>query len=140
VILRDIGEEGQEDELARRRAGGDDAHHQPLAFGEPAIDDGGAQHEGRDAGAEPDAQAPGQNELPGRGHERAGADAGRDQDQRLLAVANDLFYRHGIRSVGIDQVIAEANVAKMSLYRSFASKDELAAAYLKERHKLYWQW
>ncbi len=59
---------------------------------------------------------------------------------RLLAVASDLFYRHGIRSVGIDQVIAEANVAKMSLYRSFASKDELAAAYLKERDRLYWLW
>jgi AcrR family transcriptional regulator len=60
--------------------------------------------------------------------------------ERLLAVASELFYRQGIRSVGIDEVIAEAGVAKMSLYRSFPSKDELVAAYLRERDGLYWQW
>jgi AcrR family transcriptional regulator len=60
--------------------------------------------------------------------------------ERLLTVASDLFYRQGIRSVGIDQVIAEAKVAKMSLYRSFASKDELVAAYLRKRDELYWDW
>jgi AcrR family transcriptional regulator len=59
---------------------------------------------------------------------------------RLLAAAAELFYREGIRSVGIDQIIAAADVAKMSLYRSFASKDELIAAYLRERDRLYWQW
>lgn len=60
--------------------------------------------------------------------------------ERLLAVAGDLFYRQGIRSVGVDEIVAEANVAKMSLYRSFASKDELAAAYLMERDARYWRW
>ncbi|HKW53620.1 MAG TPA: TetR/AcrR family transcriptional regulator [Stellaceae bacterium] len=60
--------------------------------------------------------------------------------ERLLAVASDLFYREGIRSVGVDEIVAEANVAKMSLYRSFASKDELAAAYLAERDERYWRW
>ena len=60
--------------------------------------------------------------------------------ERLLAVASDLFYRQGIRSVGVDEIVAEANVAKMSLYRSFASKDELAAAYLMERDERYWRW
>jgi AcrR family transcriptional regulator len=59
---------------------------------------------------------------------------------RLLGVANELFYRRGIRSVGIDEVIAAAGVAKMSLYRSFPSKDELVAAYLRARSALYWQW
>jgi AcrR family transcriptional regulator len=59
---------------------------------------------------------------------------------RLLAVAGDLFYRQGIRSVGVDEIVAAANVAKMSLYRSFASKDELAAAYLAERDERYWRW
>jgi AcrR family transcriptional regulator len=59
---------------------------------------------------------------------------------RLLAAAGDLFYRQGIRSVGVDEIVAEANVAKMSLYRSFASKDELAAAYLAERDRRYWRW
>jgi AcrR family transcriptional regulator len=60
--------------------------------------------------------------------------------ERLLAVAGDLFYRQGIRSVGVDEIVAAANVAKMSLYRSFASKDELAAAYLTERDERYWRW
>jgi AcrR family transcriptional regulator len=60
--------------------------------------------------------------------------------ERLLAVAGDLFYRQGIRSVGVDEIVAAANVAKMSLYRSFASKDELAAAYLEERDERYWRW
>jgi AcrR family transcriptional regulator len=64
----------------------------------------------------------------------------RSARERLLAAASDLFYRRGIRSVGIDEVIAAADVAKMSLYRSFPSKDELVAAYLRERDALYWQW
>lgn len=60
--------------------------------------------------------------------------------ERLLAAANELFYRDGIRSVGIDEIIAAADVAKMSLYRSFPSKDELVAAYLRERDVRYWEW
>lgn len=60
--------------------------------------------------------------------------------ERLLATAGELFYRQGIRSVGIDEIIAKAEVAKMSLYRSFPSKDELVAAYLRERDEGYWQW
>jgi AcrR family transcriptional regulator len=60
--------------------------------------------------------------------------------ERLLAAAGELFYRDGIRSVGIDEVIAAADVAKMSLYRSFSSKDELIAAYLRERDAKYWEW
>ncbi len=59
---------------------------------------------------------------------------------RLLNTANDLFYRRGIHTVGIDEVIAAAGVAKMSLYRSFLSKDELVAAYLARRSGLYWDW
>src|SRR5258708_9078279 len=60
--------------------------------------------------------------------------------ERLLAVAGDLFYRQGIRSGGVDEIVAEANVAKMSLYRSFASNDELPPAYLAERDQRYWRW
>jgi AcrR family transcriptional regulator len=61
---------------------------------------------------------------------RARASAG----QRLLAAANELFYAEGIHSVGIDQVIKKANVAKASLYNTFGSKDGLVRAYLKSRH------
>lgn len=64
----------------------------------------------------------------------------RSARERLLAAASDLFYRRGIRSVGIDEIIATADVAKMSLYRSFPSKDELVAAYLRDRDRLYWEW
>jgi AcrR family transcriptional regulator len=49
---------------------------------------------------------------------------------RILATACDLFYREGIRAVGIDRIIAEAGVAKASLYANFSSKDDLIVAYL----------
>jgi len=48
-----------------------------------------------------------------------------------LAVAADLFYRHGIRAVGVDSIAEAAGTNKMTLYRHFGSKDELIAEYLK---------
>lgn len=59
---------------------------------------------------------------------------------RVLQTASELFYRRGIRSVGVDEIIAAAGVAKMSLYRSYPSKDELAAAYLTAADRRYWRW
>lgn len=55
--------------------------------------------------------------------------------ERLLQTASRLFYDQGIRATGIDQIIAEAGVAKMSLYRHFPAKEDLVAAYLKRRHE-----
>ncbi|KGI78078.1 TetR/AcrR family transcriptional regulator [Oleiagrimonas soli] len=49
--------------------------------------------------------------------------------ERLLDAADRLFYREGVRAVGIDRVLAEANAAKASLYSNFGCKDELIAAY-----------
>ena len=60
--------------------------------------------------------------------------------ERILETADDLFYREGIHAVGIDTIIDKSGVAKMSLYRSFASKDDLVAAYLESRGQRYWQW
>jgi AcrR family transcriptional regulator len=60
--------------------------------------------------------------------------------ERILETADDLFYREGIHAVGIDTIIEKSGVAKMSLYRSFASKDDLVAAYLEARGQRYWQW
>ncbi|MGO8917237.1 MAG: TetR/AcrR family transcriptional regulator [Stellaceae bacterium] len=60
--------------------------------------------------------------------------------ERLLEAAGELFYHQGIRSVGVDEIVAKADVAKMSLYRSFLSKDELAAAYLEANDAWYWAW
>jgi AcrR family transcriptional regulator len=59
---------------------------------------------------------------------------------RILETAIRLFYRDGFRAVGIDTIIAEAGVAKMSLYRHFPSKDDLIVAYLEESNRRYWEW
>ena len=56
--------------------------------------------------------------------------------ERLLAVAADLFYRHGIRAVGVEAIAEAAGTNKMTLYRHFASKDELVAEYLRQSAKL----
>ncbi|MEU8977003.1 TetR/AcrR family transcriptional regulator [Streptomyces sp. NPDC048309] len=53
---------------------------------------------------------------------------------RLLAAADELFYREGVQTVGIDRIIERAGVAKASLYNIFGSKDELVRAYLESRH------
>jgi AcrR family transcriptional regulator len=57
-------------------------------------------------------------------------------------VAADLFYRHGIRAVGVDAIAEAAKTNKMTLYRHFASKDELVAEYLRciaEHGKSTWE-
>ena len=60
--------------------------------------------------------------------------------RRLLDAAAILFRRDGIRAIGVDTVVAEAGVCKMSLYRAFPSKDDLVAAFLAETDQRYWQW
>ncbi len=59
---------------------------------------------------------------------------------RIFKTACDLFYRHGIRAVGVDTIASEAGTNKMSFYRSFASKDELVAEYLREEMREGWAW
>jgi len=54
--------------------------------------------------------------------------------EQIVNVAGTLFYRQGIRAVGIDRIIEEAGIAKATLYRHFPSKDHLVAAYLSQRH------
>ena len=51
--------------------------------------------------------------------------------ERILAAARELFYRDGIRAVGVEAVAAAAGTNKMTLYRHFASKDALVAEYLR---------
>src|ERR1700681_3081499 len=55
--------------------------------------------------------------------------------ERLLAAAADLFYRHGIRAVGVEAIAEAARTNKMTLYRHFASKDDLVAEYLRQSAK-----
>lgn len=58
---------------------------------------------------------------------------------RILGTACELFYKHGIQAVGVDAIASEAGTNKMSLYRNFASKEELVAEYLREQEREYWQ-
>ena len=48
--------------------------------------------------------------------------------ERVLATASELFYRRGFSAVGVDEIVSQSGVAKMTLYRHFPSKDELIAA------------
>lgn len=57
---------------------------------------------------------------------------------RIRASARELFYSEGIRAVGVDEIVNRAGVTKPSLYRSFPSKDELAAAYLRDYEQDCW--
>ena len=56
---------------------------------------------------------------------------------RILDAAYDLFSRRGVRGVGIDAVIAESGVSRMTLYRHFRTKEDLVLAYLEQREE---QW
>jgi len=60
--------------------------------------------------------------------------------ERILNVAHDLFYRDGIRATGIDRVIADSGVAKVTFYRQFASKGDLVLAFLEIRHARWMAW
>lgn len=56
--------------------------------------------------------------------------------RRLLDTATRLFYTAGIHAVGIDRIIAEADVAKATFYKHFPSKDDLVVAYIQEQDRL----
>ncbi|MBO9998355.1 MAG: TetR/AcrR family transcriptional regulator [Cyanobacteria bacterium SID2] len=70
-------------------------------------------------------------------HTKSSRPSARD---RILAAASDLFYKEGVQNVGIDRIIAESGVAKMSLYNHFKSKDYLIAAWLQERDESWRTW
>ncbi len=74
------------------------------------------------------------------GHEAESAGAKPRVRDRIFDTACELFYQHGIRSVGVDAIAAEAGTNKMSFYRSFESKDALVAEYLRERQREFWEW
>jgi AcrR family transcriptional regulator len=56
-------------------------------------------------------------------------------DERLLETAYELFSARGVRDVGVDELVERAGVAKATLYRHFASKDDLILAFLKLREE-----
>jgi AcrR family transcriptional regulator len=62
-----------------------------------------------------------------------------DVKERILETASALFYRRGVRAVGVDLVVEEAGVAKTSLYRHFRTKDDLIAAFLHREDQDFWK-
>lgn len=60
--------------------------------------------------------------------------------ERILVTAHDLFYRDGIRATGVDRIIAQSGVAKLTFYRHFAAKDDLVRAFLDYRHERWMAW
>ena len=57
--------------------------------------------------------------------------------ERIVSTAHDLFARYGLKAIGIDRIIAEAGVAKTTLYRHFRSKEELVLAVLQRREEIW---
>ena len=60
--------------------------------------------------------------------------------QKILDVAGDLFFRYGFRAVGVDRIVRESGIAKMTLYRYFQSKDNLIVAYLEQANRQFQDW
>jgi AcrR family transcriptional regulator len=74
------------------------------------------------------------------GQPQRAAKSGRE---RILEASYPLFSRSGIRAVGVDTIVEAAGVAKMTLYRNFPSKDDLALAFLQLREERWtraWLW
>jgi AcrR family transcriptional regulator len=63
---------------------------------------------------------------------------GADLREHILATASSLFYQRGVRAVGVDLVIDQAEIAKTSLYRYFPTKDHLIVAFLEREDVDFW--
>jgi AcrR family transcriptional regulator len=67
------------------------------------------------------------------------AQGGTEVRDKILATAAELFYKHGVRAVGVDLVVEQAGVAKTSLYRLFGTKDDLVVAFLQVMDRDFWK-
>lgn len=63
-----------------------------------------------------------------------------DRREHLVQTALDLFCRDGFHATGIDRILSESGVAKMTLYKHFRSKDELILAVLRRRDEEFRNW
>jgi AcrR family transcriptional regulator len=81
-------------------------------------------------------------DMPARTRPRRGAPPKGEVSarERILVTACELFYREGIRAIGVDTVVERSGVSKTSLYRLFDSKDALIAAFAAEKDQLFWTW
>ncbi len=62
------------------------------------------------------------------------------KSQQLTDTALELFYQHGVHSIGINEILKTSGIAKKTLYSHFASKEALVLAALKERNQRYLNW
>lgn len=60
--------------------------------------------------------------------------------ERLVEAASRLFYQFGYQAVGVDRIVSNSGVAKMTLYRHFTSKDDLIVEYLERYAAEFWTW
>ena len=60
--------------------------------------------------------------------------------EHILDVASTLFYRHGVRNIGIDRIISESGIARTTLYNHFKSKDLLIEEYLRRASTRWMKW
>jgi AcrR family transcriptional regulator len=60
--------------------------------------------------------------------------------ERLLETAARLFFEHDYRAIGVDTIVAESGVGKMTLYRHFPTKDDLVVAFLRDSNEKFWAW
>lgn len=60
--------------------------------------------------------------------------------ERILEVANRLFYEDGVRATGTEKIMSISEVAKATFYRHFESKEALVLAYLDLRDRLFWEY
>ncbi|MGM0883504.1 MAG: TetR/AcrR family transcriptional regulator [Bacillota bacterium] len=60
--------------------------------------------------------------------------------EQLLQTASRLFFERGFHAVGVDTIVAESGITKMTMYKHFPSKDHLIVSILERSSELYWDW
>jgi AcrR family transcriptional regulator len=60
--------------------------------------------------------------------------------ERILAAASDLFLARGINATGVDTIVAEAGIAKMTLYKHFRTKEDLVLEVVSRRSRDFSEW
>ena len=60
--------------------------------------------------------------------------------ESIAVAASNLFYRFGFQAVGVDRIVEESGISKMTLYRYFPSKDDLIVEYLNRSAEEFWHW
>jgi AcrR family transcriptional regulator len=60
--------------------------------------------------------------------------------EKILLTASSLFESRGIQASGVDTIIAEAGIAKATLYKHYPSKNLLVTAYLRDKSDRFYEW